>query len=150
MNPPEIAEAVASLTNAIPFNHLLGLNVDRFEIDEVRVSFEMRPELVGNVMRGILHGGVISATLDLVGGVTALARVLHDRQISSVEEVGPVFARFGTIDLRIDYLRPGSGESFVATGTTLRVGKRVAVTRMELHNDIDVLVAVGTGTYITG
>jgi acyl-coenzyme A thioesterase PaaI-like protein len=32
----------------------------------------------------------------------------------------------------------------------MRTGRKVAVTRMELHNDERVLVAVGTGTYIVG
>jgi len=32
----------------------------------------------------------------------------------------------------------------------MRAGRRVSVTRMELHNDQDVLIAVGTGTYIVG
>jgi uncharacterized protein (TIGR00369 family) len=61
-----------------------------------------------------------------------------------------VFADFGTIDLRVDYLRPGWGRQFLASGTVLRAGRRVAVTRSELHNDEGVLVAVGTGAYITG
>jgi acyl-coenzyme A thioesterase PaaI-like protein len=30
----------------------------------------------------------------------------------------------------------------------LRAGSRVAVTRMEFHNDSQDLIAVGTGTYI--
>jgi uncharacterized protein (TIGR00369 family) len=56
----------------------------------------------------------------------------------------------GTIDLRIDYLRPGRGRTFTATGRVMRAGKRVAVTRMELHNAEAVLIAVGTGTYMVG
>lgn len=36
----------------------------------------MRPELVGNPVRQILHGGVISAALDVVGGLAiALASI---------------------------------------------------------------------------
>lgn len=150
MTPEEIAEAVGRISDQIPFNHQLGLRVDEFGPEQVLVSFDMRPELVGNFATGVLHGGVISATLDLVGGLTALSSVIAKASPSSLEEVGGIFSRFGTIDLRIDYLRPGSGAWFQASGTTLRVGRRVAVTRMELHNDSGVLVAVGTGTYITG
>jgi uncharacterized protein (TIGR00369 family) len=97
----------------------------------------------------VLHGGVISSTLDFAGGVTALAQILHDRNVTDPEDVVQVFSKFGTIDLRVDYLRPGSGAHFVATGTVLRAGNRVAVTRMELHNDSEALIAVGTGTYST-
>ena len=56
----------------------------------------------------------------------------------------------GTIDLRIDYLRPGLGRYFIATGSILRAGNKVAVTRMELRNDEDAHIAVGTGAYLVG
>jgi uncharacterized protein (TIGR00369 family) len=58
--------------------------------------------------------------------------------------------RLGTIDLRVDYLRPGYGTEFVASATVMRAGRTVAVTRMELHNEKDVLIAVGTGSYVVG
>jgi acyl-coenzyme A thioesterase PaaI-like protein len=45
-------------------------------------------------------------------------------------------------------LRPGIGESFVSTGYTLRTGNKVAVARIELINDRDDLIAVGTGSYV--
>jgi acyl-coenzyme A thioesterase PaaI-like protein len=32
----------------------------------------------------------------------------------------------------------------------MRTGRKVAVTRMELKNQEDLLIAVGTGTYIVG
>jgi len=47
-------------------------------------------------------------------------------------------------------LRPGRGLYFIATGSVLRSGRKVAVTRMELHNDEDILIAVGTGCYLVG
>ena len=49
--------------------------------------------------------------------------------------------------MRVDYLRPGHGEWFEAKGTILRTGNKVAVTRMELHNDSGELIAIGTGAY---
>jgi acyl-coenzyme A thioesterase PaaI-like protein len=50
----------------------------------------------------------------------------------------------------VDYLRPGKGTEFLATGVVMRAGRKVAVTRMEMHSDAGVLIAVGTGTYIVG
>ncbi len=66
------------------------------------------------------------------------------------EDIEKRITRTGTIDLRIDYMRPGRGKFFRANSTIMRAGNKVAVTRMELHNDEDVLIAVGTGTYIVG
>ena len=58
------------------------------------------------------------------------------------------FGKLGTIDLRIDYLRPGLGKWFDATGHILRAGNKIAVVRIELHNDQGEMIAVGTGAYV--
>ena len=110
----------------------------------------MRDELIGNYLRGSLHGGVISSSLDVVGGLIAFVALLDQNSLLSFDEGSEQFSKLGTVDLRVDYLRPGIGDLFVATGSKLRAGRRIAVTRMELHNDSDVLIAVGTGTYSMG
>jgi uncharacterized protein (TIGR00369 family) len=56
----------------------------------------------------------------------------------------------GTIDMRVDYLRPGRGERFIATSRLLRAGNKVSVARVELHNDQGVYIATATATYLTG
>lgn len=134
----------------IPFNRLLGLEILSLEPDKPVLKIENRKELVGNYTRGILHGGVISATLDTAGGLAAYLGVLQRDREESPEDRRKKLSRLGTIDLRIDYLRSGRGERFLASAHILRTGNRVAVTRMELHNDEGVLIAVGTGTYIVG
>ena len=110
----------------------------------------MRPELVGNFHHGILHGGVTSAALDVTGAIVAFIGMQQKIVDLPLAERLERFARIGTIDLRIDYLRPGRGNFFRATGYALRTGNKVAVARMELHNDSDELIAVGTGAYLVG
>ena len=134
----------------IPFNKVLGLKIESLKVEEVRVKFEMKAAFVGNYVHGILHGGVISAVLDTTGGLTASLGVLQKMAGQTPEKIGKSLTKIGTIDLRIDYLRPGKGNYFVATGSIMRAGRRVSVTRMELYNDQNVLIAVGTGTYIVG
>ena len=134
----------------LPFNRLLGLKVDFLEIDRAGFSFSMRNELIGNTVHGILHGGVISTVLDTTGGMTATGSALERLRNHSKGEIIKWIARVGTIDLRVDYLRPGQGSQFHSTGTVMRTGRKVAVTRMELKNQEDKLIAVGTGTYIVG
>ena len=134
-------------SNKIPFNRVLGLEVVGLANEAPILRFQMRPELVGNFLRGNLHGGVISSVIDVTGGLTAflgLQRKLHD---VSIEDRLQRFERIGTIDMRVDYLRPGMGAWFEARGYLLRTGNKVAVTRMELHNDADELIAIGTGAY---
>jgi acyl-coenzyme A thioesterase PaaI-like protein len=90
---------------------------------------------------------VISSVLDVTGGLVAFLGVQQKLKGTPVAEVLERFARIGTIDLRIDYLRPGVGAWFVARGFPLRTGNKVAVTRMELFNDRDAMIAVGTAAY---
>jgi acyl-coenzyme A thioesterase PaaI-like protein len=143
----------------IPFNRVLGLRIDSLDPHAPRLRFEMRPELVGNPVRQILHGGVISATLDVVGGLAiALASLAKTTEKSTEkssekktdETPARHFPNIGTIDLRIDYLRPGRGKYFIATGRVVRLGGRVAVVHMELVNDSDEQIATGSAAYIVG
>lgn len=145
-----LQQAFMIFSEKIPFNKVLGLRLDSIENDQPKISFLMRDELVGNFMQGNLHGGVISSALDVVGGLTAFVGALRKMDGKTKQEKIQRFSKLGTIDIRVDYLRPGIGKSFCATGTVLRTGNKVAVTRMELHNDEQLLIAVGTGTYLVG
>ena len=134
----------------LPFDRVLGLRVSELSENKATMVFDKREELLGNVYHQSLHGGVISAVLDAVGGLTALGSLV-DRAVGlSDEKLTRLIARVGTIDLRVDYLRPGVGERFTANAWIMRSGSKVAVVRMELHADRDTLVAVGTGTYMVG
>ena len=134
----------------IPFNKLIGMKIETLDLDKIGIHFEMRPELVGNFTRGNLHGGVISSVLDVTGGMVAWIGIMKKMEGQSFDEISERFNKIGTIDIRVDYLRPGLGEYFIATGSTLRTGNKVSVSRVELHNDKGILIAVGTGTYVVG
>ena len=134
----------------IPFNKLIGIKIESLGMDSLGIRFEMRPELIGNFKRGNLHGGVISSVMDVTGGMVAWTGIMKKMEGQSFEEISQRFAKIGTIDLRVDFLRPGLGKYFIATGTTLRTGNKVSVTRMELHDEKGTLIAVGTGSYLVG
>ena len=134
----------------IPFNKLIGMKIETLDLDKIGIRFEMHPKLVGNFTRGNLHGGVISSVLDVTGGMVAWIGIMKKMEGQSFDEISERFNKIGTIDIRVDYLRPGLGEYFIATGSTLRTGNKVSVSRMELHNDKGILIAVGTGTYVVG
>lgn len=146
----DVHRVVHDLFSKIPFNQLLGLEIDELSDDHARLRFAMRDDLVGNYTRNILHGGVISATLDVTAGLMAFVGVAKRIRSGSLEEKMERFSRLGTIDMRVDYLRPGAGKHFVATARVIRSGNRIAVIRAELHNDSEELVAAATCTYIVG
>jgi len=141
---------VREVYDNLPFNRLLGLKVEFLEIDRAGFRFAMKNELVGNTVHGILHGGVISTVLDATGGITATASAVERMRDLSNDGVVKLISRIGTIDMRVDYLRPGRGIRFHSAGSVMRTGRKVAVTRMELKNEENLLIAVGTGTYIVG
>ena len=147
VSPQALLDAARVFEERIPFNRVLGLRIERVGDSDVVVRFDMRDELVGNFTRGNLHGGVISSVLDVVGGLVAFIALLKREGVQSLKDEADKFSRLGTIDLRVDYLRPGLGETFSAIGFELRAGRKVAGTRMELHNEEDSLIAVGTGAY---
>ena len=147
---PILAAISKTFEDRIPFNRILGFDIELQKDSSAKLSFQMRDELIGNFMRGNLHGGVISSSLDVVGGLVAFVALLEQHPVQSFDEGTEQFSKLGTVDLRVDFLRPGLGSSFVATGSKLRSGRRIAVARMELHNDSDTLIAVGTGTYSIG
>ncbi len=134
----------------IPFNRLVGLKIHKMEHDEVVFKLNMRDELVGNWLQGILHGGVISTALDVAGGAVALVGAYARLQDLPKDEKLKTLSKLGTIDIRVDYLRPGKGKEFFASASILRIGSKVAVCRMEFKNEQDDLLAVGTGTYMCG
>ena len=145
-----LAAVAATFEERVPFNRILGFEVKLQEDGIAKLSFQMRDELIGNFLRGNLHGGVISSSLDVVGGLVAFVALLDQNPEQPFEEGLEQFSKLGTVDLRVDFLRPGLGDLFVATGSKLRAGRRIAVARMELHNDSGTLIAVGTGTYSIG
>ena len=65
-------------------------------------------------------------------------------------EVRQRLSRMGTIDLRVDYLRPGRGEYFIACASRIRAGNKVSVARVDLHSDSGIHIATTTATYMVG
>ena len=151
MNKGEIYKQIAHYWNDnMPFNKLLGLEITQFNSEESEVSFVWQDKLIGNPKQKILHGGVTASALDLAGGVVAAANIIEQLDDLSQENIHLSLSKLGSIDLRTDYLRPGRGEKFIATARVIRSGSKVAVTRMELHNEKGEHIAFGTGTYMVG
>jgi len=137
-------------SNNLPFNNLLGLNVKSFDCTTSEVRFLWQDKLMGNPVQKILHGGVIASALDLAGGVVVAANMIDQLEQKDPKSIQQCLSCLGTIDLRTDYLRPGRGEEFIATAHIIRNGNKVAVARMELHNEKGDHIAFGTGTYLVG
>jgi uncharacterized protein (TIGR00369 family) len=134
----------------MPFNQFLNISVDEINAEQAKISFPWQDVFIGNPAQKILHGGVISAVLDNVGGMLAAASVIDKLTDLESVSVQKKLSTLGTVDLRTDYLRPGKGALFTASATLIRAGNKVCVCRMELHNELGVHIAFGTATYLVG
>ena len=119
----------------IPFNAFLGMKLVEARKGFAKIEVPFRDVLVGDPIKPALHGGVISALSDTVGGCA----------VFTVMEPG---ARCSTIDLRVDYLRPGRLETLHAQAEVLRLGGRVAVSKIDVHHgDPATPIAVAMAVY---
>ncbi|MFB2538725.1 MULTISPECIES: thioesterase family protein [unclassified Acinetobacter] len=141
----EILQHVSDVFNHSPFfihNHFVMRVVD----EQLQVYAEMRPHLVGNAHFQILHGGATATLLDTVGGALVIAE-LYRHQIDEKHLLAKRASKVATLDMRVDYLAPGAGGHFIATAHALRVGRKSATVRMDLHNEKNILIATATGVY---
>ena len=146
------AEFVNGLTaifeDKIVFNRVLGLKITSLQPNEVRARIDMKSDLVGHYSFNRIHGGVISAGLDAMGGLACMAAIGARHMEETPAQRLLRFGKLGTIDLRIDYLRPGISEYFELRAQVLRLGSRVASTRMEFLAADGKLLSTGAGAYI--
>ena len=146
--PEFIAGLKAIFEDRIVFNQVLGLKITSLKPDRAVGRIEMRKELVGHPAYNRLHGGVVSAGLDAMGGLACLAAIGARHMDEPPAARLQRFAKLGTIDLRIDYLRPAIGEHFELRAEVLRLGSRVGSTRMDFLGADGKLLCTGAGAYI--
>ncbi len=133
---PVDIERVRAFFEAIPFNRLLGMHFEALGDGWARITLPYAEHLIGDMRRPALHGGVVSTLLDTVGGLALFTRVGARDTLS-------------TVDLRVDYLRPGLTEAIVAEAKVLRIGNRVGVSDMKAYQTAgpDHPIAIGRGVY---
>jgi len=146
--PEFIAGLKDIFEDKIVFNRVLGLKITDLTPERVRARIDMRNELVGHYSFNRVHGGVISAGLDAMGGLAVMAAIGARHMDETPTERLHRFGKLGTIDLRIDYLRPGLGEYFELRAEVMRLGSRVASTRMEFLSADGTLLSTGAAAYI--
>jgi len=150
-DPEEERRLVDAITDLferrITFNGFLGFRIVSLAGERVRIGFDMRPELVGHFQHGRLHGGVISSVLDVAGGLAVMRAIAQYHAHESTAQILERFTHLGTIDMRVDYLRQGLGERFVAEAEVVRLGRRIGASAMRLSNERETLIATGNATY---
>jgi uncharacterized protein (TIGR00369 family) len=146
--PDFIAGLKQIFEEKIVFNRVLGLRITSLKPDRVVGRIDMKPDLIGHFAHNRIHGGVISAGLDAMGGLAVMAAIGARHMDEAPLQRLHRFAKLGTIDLRVDYLRPGISGHFELHAQVLRLGSRVASTRMEFYGADGSLMSSGAAAYI--
>lgn len=120
----------------VPFNRWMGLRATDIREGELWVTMPFRPEMVGDPLRPALHGGVAAALLDATGGA-ALFTLLGEQD------------RASTVDLRVDYLKPGQCRDVLAKAKIIRMGNRMATVEIRAYHEGEEHspFALGIGVY---
>ena len=116
----------------IPFIHLLGAELVRFEDGESEIALDVRDELHNSWH--VAHGGVVMTLLDV-----AMARAART---APGRDGGPVV----TVEMSSRFLRPGSGP-LTARGHVLHAGRSLCSCQAELRDAEGRLVASAAGTF---
>ena len=117
-----------------PYHALIGVELVERGEGVARVRLPVTEKVRGGVA-GSVHGGVLSALVDIV----TLAA------ISSV--VRPEEQMAGTAELNVSFLRPALGDAVYAGGRVLKKGRTLAVVDVDITDADGRLVAKGRVSY---
>ena len=120
---PKLTPLAQFMEEGIPYNRFMGLRCEVLERGRCVLRVPWREELVGDPFRPAVHGGVTSALVDTAGGGAVFTMM------------GSATDRTSTVDLRVDFLRPGPAADLVCEARVVRMGNRVAVTRMQVYSE---------------
>ena len=120
-----------------PHAAALGIEIAEIEADRCVMSMPFKPELV--TVGDVVHGGAISALVDMAVTVAAWA----------TDEV-PESAAASTISLTINFARAARGVDLLCEGRVLKRGKRISSVEAHARDPEGKLIAHGVGTYALG
>lgn len=114
-------EDLQPLVERIPYARFLGFSVER-DGDDLIGRMVVRETHLGNAVVRALHGGTLGAMMEL----TALSKLLALPEVDRVPK---------TVNITVEYLRPGGPKDVLARATVTRHGRRVAAVRVIAWQD---------------
>lgn len=126
-----------TLENLIPMAKFVGVKVLDIDKGFIKLLFPYREEFIGDPRTKRLHGGYLATALDSAGGAAAMT------YMTSYED------DVATIDMRIDYLRPGRAKDIIAEGKVISQRRRSIVSEMVCYHPDDKKksIAIGRGVF---
>ena len=136
---PFFGDARTELVSHTPHCRRLGIEVVRVGPREATLRLPYREELIGDPVRKVVFGGVITTLLDQASGLAVQCSL-------------PEFKRIATLDLRIDYLRAAEPRmDLTARAECYKLTRNVAFVRATAwDHDHDNPFASCLGTFMIG
>jgi len=145
--------ALTKLVEQVPYTDWLGVSFERKGY-ELTAVLRFAEKVVGNPMLPAIHGGVTAAFLEATATVQLAWSMLWDeiesgRIDAAALTPGTMPHLPKTIDLTVDYLRPGLPRDAYARAKVVRSGRRYASVQVEAWQDNrDRLFAAATGHFL--
>jgi uncharacterized protein (TIGR00369 family) len=118
-----------------PFHALIGVELVERGEGRARCRLPMSEKVKGGVA-GSVHGGVLSALIDIATLAAISSVVDHAREQMA-----------GTAELNVSFLRPALGEAVYAEARVLKKGRQLVVVDIDLTDPDGRLVAKGRVNY---
>lgn len=121
---PRMVEAM--ILQGIPHCAALGVKVIEVRSTHVTLSLPYNPDLVGDPVNGVLHGGAVTSLIDSVAGMAVFATLFA---------TGQKLQAIATLDLRIDYLKPAAAQKeLYATAECYKLTRSIAFVRARAYH----------------
>jgi uncharacterized protein (TIGR00369 family) len=130
-----------AMSDLPPHAKAIGMELVSAEARRCVVKVPYAEHLIGDPDTGVIHGGVITATLDNASGWAVRC---HEGWSEGVS--------MATLDIRIDYMKPAvPGEALFVEAECYRMGRSVAFVRaLAYHQDKNDPVASSVGAFMLG
>ncbi|GAV23235.1 PaaI family thioesterase [Carboxydothermus pertinax] len=115
------------------FWSFMGMEPLRVTPKEAELKISLKPHHFQTF--GVVHGGVFAAIIDAAVGAMVVADMAEEQ-------------RMATVELKVNYLKPGLGGDIVARARRISSGNRVVVGEVEVYSDKQELLAIGIATYL--
>ena len=131
----ELFAQVEVFVGALAQCRVLGIKVVSARENELILELPYQDGIVGNLERGVIHGGAITTLMDTTAGSGVLCAL-------------PEFELCPTLDLRVDYMRSAKpGQSVFARASCFRVTPNILFMRCEAYQ-VDRTVAHCVATFM--
>jgi uncharacterized protein (TIGR00369 family) len=111
---------------------LLQLKTNLVEDKMLEMEMPNSPLLDNSI--GIVHGGLTATLLDTAMGT--MASLVPGNKRGAV-----------TVELKVDFLTPGTGEKFICRAEVVHNGRQLVRMEGKVRNEKGVLIASATGTF---